>query len=154
MIRYQNTADENDFIDEIVSFDTSVTITGNSFIRTGYTFSGWIDEEENIYQPGDSGKNFVDSGMFILKTIWQANEYTVKFLAGEGTGTMEDQTFVWDTEAKLHANTFTKNGYNFKHWIAENGQTYSNLSSVKNLIDSGTISLLAQWEAIPVQRSS
>jgi ABC-type transporter Mla MlaB component len=86
--------------------------------------------------------------MFVLKTIWQANEYTVQFLAGEGTGTMEDQVFTWDVEGKLKGNTFTRAGYNFKHWLAENGQTYSNLSSIKNLADSGTISLLAQWEVI------
>lgn len=59
---------------------------------------------------------------------------------------MEEQTFTRDKKENLHAVTFTRTGYDFSHWIAENGQTFKNLASISNLIESGTIEFLAQYE--------
>ncbi len=78
------------------------------------------------------------------------NTYTVIFKENTGTGTMEDQNFVYDVEQKLTSNKFTKTGYTFESWNTNEdgtGTKYTNEQLVKNLVPtpSGTLMLYAQW---------
>lgn len=78
------------------------------------------------------------------------NTYTVIFKENTGTGTMEDQNFVYDIEQKLTSNKFTKTGYTFESWNTNEdgtGTKYTNEQLVKNLVPTpnGTLMLYAQW---------
>lgn len=78
------------------------------------------------------------------------NTYTVIFKENTGTGTMEDQNFVYDVEQKLTPNKFTKTGYTFESWNTSEdgtGTKYTNEQLVKNLVPTpnGTLMLYAQW---------
>lgn len=78
------------------------------------------------------------------------NTYTVIFKENTGTGTMEDQNFVYDVEQKLTQNKFTKTGYTFESWNTNEdgtGTKYTNEQLVKNLVPTpnGTLMLYAQW---------
>lgn len=78
------------------------------------------------------------------------NTYTVIFKENTGTGTMEDQNFVYDVEQKLTQNKFTKTGYTFESWNTNEdgtGTKYTNEQLVKNLVPTpnGTVMLYAQW---------
>jgi len=148
IVRYVNSANEEESQDKTVSYDQEFPIMQNHFTRTGYTFSGWIDEHGVVYQPMERVKNLAETGIVLLKTIWEANEYTVRFLSGGANGEMDPQTFIRDETGKLNANVFTKAGYTFKNWKTADGKTFSNGATIKNLIDSGTIELTAQWEVI------
>ena len=90
-------------------------------------------------------KNLVTEDSIVLTAQWTANTYTVKFDANGGEGTMEDQTFIYDTEQALTANTFTKTGYTFAGWKDAQGNTYTDGQTVKNLVAEGDITLMAQW---------
>ena len=145
-LKYLNTANPQESFEFQLDYDERLEIIKNPFTRTGYTFGGWLNENDEILLPGTKTEKLAPSGTYILKTNWIPNTYTIRFLAGEGTGTMEEQTFTRDKKENLHAVTFTRTGYDFSHWIAENGQTFKNLASISNLIESGTIEFLAQYE--------
>ncbi|MDO4445736.1 MAG: InlB B-repeat-containing protein, partial [Bacillota bacterium] len=126
--------------------------------RTGYTFQGW-SEQKNATSPDfkeNSKINFVNDKT--VYAVWKANNYTVKFEANGGTGTMQDQTMTYDVEKPLVKNTFIKEGYTFKGWnVKQTGlkallgksATYTDGQIVKNLTDkeNGTVTLEAVWEA-------
>lgn len=77
--------------------------------------------------------------------------YTVAFNANGGTGTMDNQDFIYDTAQALNANSFTRSDYHFVAWNTEadgSGDSYDNGEEVLNLSETGTgiITLYAQWE--------
>lgn len=78
------------------------------------------------------------------------NKYTVMFNENTGTGTMENQSFVYNVEQNLTANAFTKTGYTFESWNTNEdgtGTKYTNEQTVKNLVPTpdGVLTLYAQW---------
>lgn len=118
--------------------------------RTGYTFKHW-------YKQGDAAK--VDVGASITMPVggmtlvaeWEANSYKVLFDKNDGTGTMGDQSFKYDTAQNLTANTFTREGYSFQGWATSKGgaKKYNDKESVKNLtaIKDEPVTLFAVWAA-------
>ena len=110
--------------------------------RTGYTFAGW----------NDFGTMGTEDASFYAETdaIWNANTYTVSFDANGGTGTMEDQSFVYDQAQALSANTFQYTNRNFIGWSTmPNGEVeYTNSQSVSNLAaeNGAVVTLYAVWE--------
>ena len=109
----------------------------------GYTFSGWYN-----------GENKIEAGYTItcdleLTAKWNANTYTVKFDANGGSGEMANQTFTYDVEQALTANTFTREGHTFAGWAkSTDGEIiYSNKGSVKNLTaeNGDEVTLYAIW---------
>lgn len=111
--------------------------------RTGYTFASWKDsgtmpaENKTITASEESAH-------------WTANTYTVTFNANGGTGSMENQVYIYDAEQTLTANAFSKNGYEFAGWNTQSdgsGMSYSDAQTVSNLTaeNNGTVTLYAQW---------
>ena len=85
-----------------------------------------------------------------LNAIWEANPYKVKFNSNGGTGTMADQSFTYNEEKALTANSFTKSGYVFAGWNTKadlTGTLYKDKQSVKNLTSAkdGVFNLYARW---------
>ena len=77
--------------------------------------------------------------------------YTVAFNANGGTGTMDNQDFIYDTAQALRTNSFTRYDYHFVAWNTEadgSGDSYDDEEEVLNLSETGTgtIILYAQWE--------
>lgn len=76
--------------------------------------------------------------------------YTVIFDSNGGTGTMENQTFTYNTSQALNENEFVKENYSFESWNTREdgtGTSYADGEVVSNLtdIDGGEITLYAQW---------
>ena len=109
----------------------------------GYTFGGWYNGETKI----EAGYKI--TGNLKLTAKWTANSYTVKFNANGGSGEMKDQTFTYDIEQTLTANTFTRDGYTFAGWAlsADSNAVYIDMGKVKNLTseNNATVTLYAKW---------
>ena len=88
-----------------------------------------------------------------LYAQWKANQYTVRFDANTGTGTMDSITVNYDQKVKLTANAFTRSGYYFIGWnITADGSEalFPDQGEILNLTDTdgALVNLFAQWKNI------
>ena len=115
--------------------------------RDGYTFVNWMYNGKVVTIYTD----FSDVQEATLVADWQANDYTIRFNANGGTGTMDDLAMVYDITKSLTDNAFEKEGYRFIGWSKTSNGTvlYQNKEAVKNLALEGEITLYAVWELIP-----
>ncbi len=87
----------------------------------------------------------------ITDTQPQPTGYTVTFDGNGGSGTMANQSFDYDEEKALAANSFTRTGHDFTGWNTKadgSGTSYTDEQEVKNLTDTDgrTVTLYAQWK--------
>ena len=137
-----------------MTYDVETSLPTNTFIKEGYTFINWNTQEDGSgtsYSYGQSIKNLLTEGQITLYAMWQANEYKVEFNANNGIDSKVEQALIYDQEAKLLANTFTRTGYSFVGWsTTTSGRViYTNEQVVKGLstVNNDTISLYAVWVA-------
>ncbi len=93
----------------------------------------------------------VETG-FITQSPFVTFPYTVAFNANSGTGTMDDQSFMYNVAQNLTANSFTNSCHAFQGWAntADGPKAYDDGQSVSNLADTiATVTLYANWEALP-----
>ncbi len=122
--------------------------------KTGYTFRGWsgtdlvgVDNNEVRVEKG-TAKNLE------FEANYTANEYQIIFNKrySSAEGTMPNQIMTYDVASYLPANTYVRKGYTFAGWNTKangSGTSYSDGVSVKNLAESGEVTLYAQWSANP-----
>ena len=147
---------------DVVKYDEVVPAPSYNTSRPGYTFDGWY---ENSNMNGDKwnfatgtmphGNGSTEKGFFATLT---ENSYTITFNPGDGTGTMEDQTFTGSQTIDggyvlLNKNAFTKEDYTFAGWATVSGKNYPDLCavSVKDFAyanGSYTLTLTASWEEV------
>ena len=120
--------------------------------RTGYSFKGWTGTElTEATQTVTITKGSIGNRSFTA--TWTPNPYKVTFDANQGTGTMAQQDFIYDTQQALTANAFTRTGYAFDGWNSKadgSGTPYTDKQTVKNLTAQrdAVVKLYAQWKPI------
>ena len=155
-IRYDANGGTGNMDDQTTSYFIPVNLTENSFVRGGHAFKGWNTS------PYGNGTGYADKaaveklteehgGIITLYAQWEAN-YNVHFNPNGGTGSMEDELFIFDEAKALTANAFTRTGYSFKNWVTNlygTGTTYVDQEIVTNLhnVPGSTVELFAQWTA-------
>ena len=137
---------------KIVTGGTPITGT-IPIAKTGYTVEGWYTGL-SAAPAGVSGEwNMAGSinQNYILQAKWAPISYKVTFNANEGSGTMAEQSFTYDGEKALSANTFTRSGYDFAGWNTKadgTGTGFSdsqNINNTNNLSAGAEVTLYAQW---------
>jgi len=128
---------------QLITTDVATTLTSNTFTRTGYTFAGWATTSGGSVVYADGASVTITGGMDLV-AVWTANSNTVTFSAGDGSGTMSNQSITTDVATALTSNTFTRTGYTFAGWSTTlNGSlAFANNASVT--ITSG-LDLFALW---------
>lgn len=143
--------------------DLPASLTSNAFEKVGYTFSGWATNETDAaaltvtYVDGKEFTTFaslpaVAGETATLYAVWQTNAYTVVFDPNctSYTGTMADQSFVYDQAQALTVNGFTNEAdLTFAGWTNKvSGATYTNGEVVVNLTptNGATVTLFAVWD--------
>ncbi len=106
---------EKSAIYQVKQSGQSATLKGATFTRTGYTQTGWATTAggAKVY---DLGGTYSSNNPLSLYPVWQANTYTITYVANEGTGTMADQTVTYDSTFTPRACSFTREGYSFSSW--------------------------------------
>ena len=154
--------DPSAMAEDVMTFVGAETqaLVSNKFAKTGYTFAGWATNEtaaaalDFAYTNGQEtvGTNlWMGAGETnVLYAVWNTNTYTVVFDAnGVGTGTMDDQTFVYDQEQMLTNCTF-KSTLEFLGWATnETGAVvFGDEAWVTNLTAEaeGKVTLYAVWD--------
>ena len=129
--------------------------------RSGYTFSGWTDQEGKQV----SGR-ITPTKDITLTANWDAITYTVSYDGNGGSGSTASSTHTYDVAQNLTKNGFERKftvtfNYNdgvtsntvstvksdFNGWIcSKDEKTYADEAEVKNLTDkSEEITMTAQW---------
>lgn len=126
------------------------TLPQNTFTRTGYRFLGWgtnATEKVVVYEDKAVVHNWATGGEVAIYAVWEANGYTVRFLANGGEGEMSDQEFVYDTPQALTMNAFTRGALGFLGWNGSDGKTYADGQVVSNLTaEAGAVvTMTARW---------
>ena len=146
---------------QIVEGDSSATLAGNTFTRTGYTFAGWntsADGEGTAYADGASASGIANGTT--LYAQWKANTYTISFDGGEGaTGVTASVNATYNKPVALTANGFSKTGYKFEGWDTDSSAddvVYSDATQVENLTatNNAIVTLYAVWGEKPVLNPS
>ena len=125
----------------------TATITLNNPTRKGYTFVGWTGTGlDSATKTVTIAKG--STGERSYTATWRANNYTIAFDGnGSTSGSTASVNATYDKDATLTANGFSKTGYTFIGWLAPDGAIYDDKATVKNLAASGTVTLIAQWDA-------
>ena len=125
----------------------------------GYAFDQWTSPDgtahfaESSSEASNPTTVVVDRALSMYATS-RPIDYCIRFdpNADDTTGTMEEQTLAYDTEADLFTCDFARTGYAFAGWNTKpngSGNTFADGATVKNLMDSeGTLTLFAQWKPI------
>ena len=157
-----------------MTYDVAKTLTVNAFKRTGYTFNGWntaADGSGTKYSDKQSVKNLTATqGTTVnLYAQWIPIGYAVKFNGnGSTSGSMSNQSFVYDKAQDLSANAFKREftitynyNYNgaanstakasaaFSGWAisASGSKVYTDKQNVNNLssTNGAVVDLYAKW---------
>jgi len=131
--------------DQTFTYDLQQNLNSNTFILTGYTFTGWNtleNGEGTDYTDNQSIINLtsIDNENIVLYAQWSVNIYTVTFNANGGENINETLTIIYGSEIS-DLPTPEKTGYVFLGWY---------LDGVK--IEEGTsftladdVQLVAEW---------
>lgn len=140
--------------------DSACTQTITTIVKptwAGKTFGGYYtgrdgsgsDDEPYINSAGViKATNTTFTEDTTLYAYWITNEYTIRYNANGGDGTMADTPATCGETVTLSLCTFTNTGKTFKGWSTRPAGTvqYVDRDSVKDLAYSGTVVLYAIWE--------
>lgn len=144
------------------SVGKDTNLAANKFTRDGYTFLGWsktVSASTATYSDKVAVSDLAEGKSSVtLYAVWKANPvstYTTINYDGNGntSGYMNSEKVNCNTAVNLQKNGFKKFGYRFKGWSTDkNASTaqYTDGQSVKNLAQSGEVTLYAVWEYIDV----
>lgn len=125
--------------------------------KDGCTFKGWYDQQKNQcskdqnFVPQAGTDNLYQSGSYVA--VFEAQQYTLRFDANGGEGTMGDLTYTHGQDQSLTKCGFTRAGYDFLGWAtaADGGVEYHDQQSLS--ITQNT-TLYAVWKQQPNQGGS
>ena len=146
--------------DSAAVYDETVTLSANSFARTGYAFAGWSRTEgkqEVNYADGEDVVNLttIPNDTVMLYAQWTPNTYYISYNDNTvgATGIMENTECSYDSDINLRQNVFEKTGYIFMGWSDLAGESpivYFDKATIKNLAteEGDVVPLYAQWAPV------
>ena len=109
--------------------------------RTGYTFNGWKDANENTYTSTDTVNITADTEII---AEWTANDYTITFnYDGATSGNTETERIVTFDSTYGTLPTPEKTGYTFQGWYLEEDE----IESTTTVSTASNHTLKAKWQA-------
>lgn len=119
--------------------------------RTGNTFLGWFDDLESQTPQEITSETIAPDHDMTIYASWLPYNYTIRYNANGGTGSMDDQTMTYGVRNTLSPLGFSIPGSVFLGWATSpSGEPqYSDQETVVNLTSTsqGIVDLYAQWDA-------
>ena len=135
----------------VTAAHTATTTLTVGTVATGYQFDGWYAAKTGGTALSTSTTyTYYPTAATTVYARFKANQYTVKFNANGGRGSMSNQSHTYGVSKALTANAFTQTGYKFEGWNTKadgSGTSYADNASVINLssTNGATVNLYAQW---------
>ena len=134
--------------DQTFGYDVAKKLTQNAFVKTGYTFAGWKDGNDNTYMDEQEVKNLtaVQGDVVTLTAQWTPTQYRISYELNGGTNANANPAVytIEDNDVTLVAPT--REGYTFSGWTWE-GQTEPTVTAVISKGSTGNKSFTANWMA-------
>ena len=133
------------------TYGVDLTLSSTKPTRTGYNFTGWNTSSLGYGTSYAGGAKYTGNADLTLYAQWTPNNYTIVFHGNGATGgSTASMQMQYNETKQLNENGFIRTGHSFKNWNTlsnENGTSYADKQSVKNLAVSGssTVTLYAQW---------
>ena len=129
-----------DFVKQKITTDVKILVNADGGGSSSFVYKG---ERKNRLLGDSERPRFT----FLY---WTVENYTVKFDANKGSGTMENQTLKTGISTALTSNAFRRNTYVFHGWNTKadgSGTSYGDGASVQDLTyRDHTVTLYAKWE--------
>ncbi|MGN0451622.1 MAG: InlB B-repeat-containing protein [Acutalibacteraceae bacterium] len=124
----------------------------NFFVRPGYTFNGWIDQNGVDWHMGDYYWTWSYDYDVTLYAQWVPNSYTVTYSGNGGTYAgnelwVDPHKAVYGINYHVYSNEgfFVKPGYTFVGWIDQNGVNWGMGDYYWTWSYDYDVTLYAQW---------
>lgn len=131
------------------TYNKTLTLSSTKPTLTGYIFKEWNTSSDGTGTSYSAGGSYTGNAALKLYAIWTANQYTIKFNANGGSGSMSNQSMTYNKAANLTAVGFTWTGRTFLGWATTSSGSveYQDKESVSNLVSTagGSITLYAVW---------
>lgn len=147
------------------TYDVTTDITGKGTVGTGESSTFLVGDIVTLDITAEDGYELTSIGLKDYKSyylykndgiysfkmphgdvtvsaVFSPYNYTVSFVANDGEGEMDPQSFTFDEEQALSANEFTfEKGYHFAGWATspDGDVVYTDEQSVKNLTDRKSV---------------
>lgn len=158
-IRFNANGGSGSMSDQSATYDQDVTLSANKFKRDGYKFVGWATSSYGYkkYDDEQTVRNLTtaNGSIVTLYAVWeQTSQYTIRFDANGGKGSMSDMTCYYGVDVTLPKHTFTKDKADFAGWSLDKNATnptYGEQATVRDLTstNNGIVTLYAVWNDIP-----
>lgn len=118
--------------------------------RTGYVFQGWsLTSSGSIAYASNANFDFSSATNTPLYAIWAvAPNQTVTFNANDGSGSPATSTQTRNTSGALTSNTFTRTGFTFAGWTANQNGTGTSYSNGATYAFTSSTTLYAKWTGL------
>ncbi len=149
-IKFNGNGANGEMADLAITYDETKTLPTNAFDFPGRTYTGWDTEANGSgvhYNNESEVKNLTaeDNGIVTLYAQWSINPFRIDYDGnGATSGEMATTNCEYDGECVLRENAFKKTGYHFVGWKYSDND-YADKANVKNIVESGTITMVAQW---------
>lgn len=145
-MRYDANNGSGEYVESLVSANSVITVSENTFEHEGHRFIGW-----NTSADGDGVSYAPESTLTVtaattLFAQWSKNSHSITFYSNGGRGEMANQIVPYDTQQALTECGFARTGYTFAGWAtgADGEAVYTDGQSVTVEND---LELWAVWTA-------
>lgn len=128
----------------IYTTSAGTALTTNAFSRTGYTFDGWTDADNNPYSNQQKITTVATNNSTLTLTAkWKANTYSIDYSLDGGSVSGNPTSYTIESN-DINLNNPTKTGYTFSGWTGSNGSTPSTSVTISKG-STGKKSYTANW---------
>ena len=126
-------------LEKISTLDGEVTLSNPT--KTGYTFEGWYDSDDNKVEKISASKNYT------LTAKWKVIEYTITYnnMDGANNNSENPSSVTYEDSAKTLKDP-TMNGYTFLGWYSDS-EFNNEVTEIPAQLTS-SYALYAKWEKI------
>lgn len=128
-------------------YGTALTLSQNSFTRSGYSFKRWNTSTNDTGTAYNAGASYTGNAALSLYAIWNR---TVTYNANGGTGAPAAQTAIATSAITLSSTVPTKAGSTFRGWATSSTATSASYQAGGTYeANSPSVTLYAVWWANP-----